>query len=231
MSQGYRDEYLRECLAYWWLALQPRDTAPAANADAKTPAVALHFAGLGRADRARMRRLSTVAEVMLEQATFRLDHAAFDEYKRLVGDGGVRNEERLHEGIAVAAGVLAHVGADRGDAHGGGKTLAAILGEKVSDRRRMSATRFRNLQAVASTDELLLHARRAVTLAPARINVRQLGVDLLRWCHEIEKPPKRPASSVRYHWARDYYLPEAEHFTAGGLDQFDASASTLGASQ
>lgn len=191
----------------WWRALQPRQ----ANSDRASMGP---FADqLGRADRAKLRRRRNIAGLLMEQPTVLLDQHLRQACFRLVGIqiarthamGDERIVHRMHEAIAMAAGVLAHIKEDTGSG-APDQSLAARLGQKIGDRRRMSELRFRNLQSAQNLDDLLLMATRALALAGGCADVGKLGKDLIRWADELERPPIRPASSVRYQWAREYYL-------------------------
>ena len=197
---------IEQAFREWWRALQPREP------DTK-PVVPESFATrLGRADRAELRRQRTIAGLLLQPATFALDKQVLGSYRALIGverlDDAVTTA-RLQAGIAMAAGVVAHVVADLNEGQAE-HSLATRLGQKIGDRRRMSELHFRNLQAVRDPESLRLQMTRALALADGKADVGRLGRDLLRWADELERSPSRPALSVRYRWARDYYLATAK---------------------
>ena len=197
---------IANCFRQWWLALQPREV------DTQRAEMGPFADQLGRAERAKLRRGRSIDELLGGKPTVLLDRYLLDGYRKLIGirsDADEKTSQRLSEGIALAAGVLAHVTTDIGRG-AAGPSLASLLGQKIGDRRRMSELRFRNLQEIRALDELLLLATRAVALAGGTADVGRLGKDLILWADELERPPVRPAASIRYQWARDYYLATAK---------------------
>jgi len=195
-------------LRHWWKALQPKEMQDGRQGSP----FGLFENLLGRADRARLRRARTSTELLLDPATILLNDRLLPAYAARV-HAATRDDPTLHVGIALTAGILSHVTTDTGE-HQPSKSLAARLGEKTGDRRLMSELRFRNLQATRTPEELLLQSIRAVAIAGSKADVGALGADLLRWFHEIERPPHQPALSVRYRWAHDYYLANDKKLVA-----------------
>jgi CRISPR system Cascade subunit CasB len=166
----------------WWRSLQPRrsdDTgAPKAGGDRGDPAAL-----------ARLRRASTVAEAMAEEATL-------DLFWRL---GLTRADTARLPRVAVIAMVLAHVRED--NEHDGDERRSAIqaVGRKTledEDSAKMSPLRFRRLLACRDDDDedLAREMRRLVQLAGGVVNVGDLAKSLFSWNEE-----------TRHRWAFDYF--------------------------
>lgn len=166
----------------WWRRLQPRrsdDTgAPKAGGDRGDPAAL-----------ARLRRASTVAEAMAEEATL-------DLFRRL---GLTRADTARLPRVAVIAMVLAHVREDR--EHDGERRRSAIeaVGRRTledTDSSKMSPLRFRRLLACRDDDheDLAREMRRLVQLAGGAINVGDLAESLFFWNER-----------TRNRWAFDYF--------------------------
>lgn len=184
----------QQSVKLWWQALQPQ------SADQPLPP---DLWGLGRGARARLRRCTSVDELLLEPAVHLLAH-------RLIRDRAENMGWLLPDGpdtfeqIALVAGVLALVSSEPAER----RTLAQDLGEHIGpDRRRMSTLRFTRLQRSQGADELLTQWRRAVKLLNGQADVVQLADDLLAWQREAAESSQRVAHGVRFHWAHDYFLP------------------------
>ena len=72
----------------------------------------------------------------------------------------------------------------------------------------MSELRFKRLLKARNLDEFFLAARRAVGLASGTADVAVLADDLLAWAYEHGlRGAGRPAQSMCFRWAQDYYQP------------------------
>ena len=136
----------------WWRDLQP-DPARQRPGD--------------RAALARLRRCSSVAEAMLDQAAITL-------FRRC----GASGPEDLPL-IALAAAVLAHVREDTP-----AQSVARQLGPDQPDKPEtavLKPLRFRRVIEAVTPDERLVALRRMVALAGGGLNVRDLADALLGW--------------------------------------------------
>lgn len=168
----------------WWRSLQPRrsdDTGALKTGGDRGDPAAL----------ARLRRASTVAEAMAEEATL-------DLFRRLGLTRADTDVARLPR-VAVIAMVLAHVREDR--EHEGEWRRSAIqaVGRKTledTDSVKMSPLRFRRLLACRDDDheDLARQMRRLVQLAGGAINVGDLAESLFFWNER-----------TRNRWAFDYF--------------------------
>jgi len=151
--------------AQWWRGLQSY------RADGTKNPVA------DRGSLARLRRADLI-EAMEDPSTF-------DLFRRL----GWRDPSRLID-AALCAGVLATIRADDRSKH-----AARQLGVQSSDGRPVLSTlRFRRLIATETPQERLTALRRAVLLANATTNVREVAAACLDWSDER-----------RRRWAFEYY--------------------------
>jgi CRISPR system Cascade subunit CasB len=151
--------------ARWWSGLQPY------RADGTSNPVA------DRGALARLRRADLI-EAMEDPVTF-------DLFRQL----GWRDPARLID-AALCVSVLAVVRVDDRSAH-----AARQLGvQSGSDRPVLSTLRFRRLIAAETPQDRLIALRRAVLLANATTNVRDLAAACLDWSDER-----------RRRWAFEYY--------------------------
>ncbi|TVR78665.1 MAG: type I-E CRISPR-associated protein Cse2/CasB [Rhodospirillales bacterium] len=168
----------------WWRRLQPRRSdstgVPGAGGDRGDPAAL-----------ARLRRASTVAQAMAEEATL-------DLFRRLGLTRADADTARLPR-VAVIAMVLAHVRDDR--EHDGERRRSAIqaVGRRTledTDSAKMSPLRFRRLLACRDDDDedLAREMRRLVQLAGCAVNVGDLAESLFYWNER-----------TRNRWAFDYF--------------------------
>ena len=178
----------------WWQALQPRA--------AGSPPIKSVFALLGRADRARIERAASIYELENERAPQLLAEAL----QSADAPGGcdlsawVRNH---YEVILLLAGVLAQVREDDSKT----ESLVRAVGRAGNaDKPPLNEIRFRRLIAAKGYEEFLLAARRVVVLRKRKAHVLTLAKDLLDWSQELGEITARPALSVRFRWAQDYYL-------------------------
>ena len=183
----------------WWRALQPRS-----EGDDLLPGA---LSGMGRGDRAQLRRCGNANELLAHRSTLLLA-------SRLVslGDGSrfLSDDAASYERIAWAGGVLALIKEDLRD----NKSLAFHLSQQTGDRPKMSEMRFNALQRSSALHELFKHWRRAVRLAGCKVDVVRLADDLLSWMDERNETAARTSSSVMFHWAYDYYLSTREKSAA-----------------
>lgn len=181
------NEAQRRWVCDWWRALQPREPGSEPPPGELT--------GLGRGDRARLRRCTDSDELLLEPASHLL-------VRRLIALG-LADVPVSYERLARVAGVLARVKVDARD----GLSLARHLGNASgAERAPMSELRFKRLQRTRNLDDLYLQWLRAVQLADGRADVAQLADDLLTWQQELEQSDTRASDGVRFRWAYDYYL-------------------------
>ncbi|MDR2240650.1 MAG: type I-E CRISPR-associated protein Cse2/CasB [Zoogloeaceae bacterium] len=183
----------------WWRSLQPIEK------NAKPPPDWL--LGLGRADRAHLRRCACLDELLSQRAALLLA-------KMLIARNGdlwvLPDNETTYRRLAWVAGVLAMVKEDLRD----GCTLTWHLGRSAdADRPVMNEQRFQRLERTRDIDDLFIQWRRAVRLADGKADVAQLADDLLTWQIELDAPSQRP-NAVRFHWAYDYYLTTRDQATA-----------------
>lgn len=141
---------------------------------------------------ARLRRATSLAEVLAEEASF-------DLWRRLPTDR--RQPKRLPR-MAVVAHVLAYVREDRSQGENGRPLRAIEAVGRCSAEDAHSAIlkplRFRRLLAAREDDELMRDMRRLVALADGRINVGDLGASLFFW-----------NDATRTRWAFNYYAAGA----------------------
>jgi CRISPR system Cascade subunit CasB len=190
----------RNAVRDWWQALQPRKKG--------SPPLPEWLQGLGRADRARLRRCGCIDELLSERAVLLLAKALI----ALNGEQGALPDNIFtYQRLAWVAGVLAIV---KDPPLRDGRTLAWRLGRATdAERPAMNEQRFQRLQRAREIDDLFLQWRRAVRLAECKTDVAQLADDLLRWQMEMEQPTHH-ASAVKFHWAHDYYLSTREQAAA-----------------
>jgi CRISPR system Cascade subunit CasB len=190
----------RNAVRDWWQALQPRDE--------KAPPLPEWLRGLGRADRARLRRCENLDDLLSEHAALLLVKALI----ALNGEQGALPDNIFtYQRLAWVAGVLAIV---KEPSLRDGRTLAWRLGRATdAERPAMNEQRFQRLQRTREMDDLFLQWRRAVRLAECKADVAQLADDLLRWQIDLGQTTHQ-ASSVKFHWAHDYYLSAREQAAA-----------------
>lgn len=174
----------------WWQDLQPKARSNLNGEPAGEPHAFGRARGRGDpAALARLRRASSAAEAMAEEATLDLFHR--------LGLG--QAEYRRLPRIAVIAMVLAHVREDVPPGPAGRQSAIGAVGRASlddADSAAMKPLRFRRLLACRDDDddELAREMRRLVTLAGRRINVGDLAASLFFWNEQ-----------TRTRWAFDYY--------------------------
>ncbi|MBA1262331.1 type I-E CRISPR-associated protein Cse2/CasB [Stutzerimonas stutzeri] len=184
----------------WWRALQPRE--------AGSESLPATLVGMGRRERARLRRCGTADELLGEPSVLLLAD-------QLIALGGEQwplfKEAITYERLALVAGVLAKVKEDARDQ----RSLARRLGNGSGDERAaMSELRFKRLQRAEDIDDLFLQWRRAVQLAAGKVDVAQLADDLLTWQLELGQSATRASDGVKFRWAYDYYLSARDRAAA-----------------
>ena len=186
----------------WWCAMQPATTE---NND-----VPFALRGLSRADRAKCKRCTSLEELELELAPNLLAAHIADSV----------NAEKPwlqhwlqghHEALFLLAGVLAHVTDDTED----GQSLALRTGNaKVTPDKPlpMSELRFKRLLRATDAEDFFRQARRAIQLSKGKADVAVLADDLLAWSYERDQRESawKPSESLKFRWARDYYLTAKE---------------------
>ncbi len=195
----------------WWRALQP------ASEDEKK--VAYAFREFGRGDRARIRRCSTIEELEQESAP---NHLA----ACLVKSDQTQKPwlqlwfQEHYESLFLLAGVLAHVKEDAQD----GQSLALRVGNAkgaADQPALMSELRFKRLLQAQEMEDFFRQMRRAVQLAGGVADVTVLAEDLVAWSLERDKKASEaglrqfgPRESLKFRWARDYYLTAKEQLSS-----------------
>ncbi len=186
-------------LRAWWGALQQ-----ASGPETKIPP---ELRGLGRGDRARLRRADSMEELETERAANLLVASLLrGEWERHMAKASFEGDPSA---LLMVAGVLSVVKTDSND----GKSLARKLGvgakpgEKVAP---MNEIRFKRLLQARNLEDFFLLARRAVRLAGEAVDVAVLADDLLAWAYEREfaAGAQRPALTLSFRWAQDYYVKE-----------------------
>ena len=199
MRLRYLSEAHARWLQAWWKHLQP-DSGVAEPA----PPV---LARLGRGDRARLRRAASVEELETERAAQLVVAGLREgEWRNSAAQRWTADDAGP---VLMAAGVLAAVKEDARD----GKSLAWRVGNAaaIGGLVPMSELRFKRLLKARSLDEFFQSARRAVGLAMGTADVAVLADDLLAWAYEHSlREAGRPAQSMCFRWAQDYYQPLKE---------------------
>jgi CRISPR system Cascade subunit CasB len=198
----YLDQGQAAWIRDWWRAMQP------AAAEDKDVPFALR--ALGRADRAKCKRCTSLAELELESAP-NLLAAHFAEPAQDQETWLQKWLQGHYEALFLLAGVLVYVREDSED----GQSLALLTGNaKVTPDKplRMSELRFKRLLRATDTEDFFRQARRAVQLAGGVADVAVLADDLLAWSIERDQPAsdRKPRESLKFRWARDYYLTAKE---------------------
>ena len=171
-----------DVLRQWWRALDSEKRG--------STTIGL-FKALGKKDLAELRRAENVTAVMLNRA-YQFLAQFLNEYDS--------------EGLALAAGMLAHVKTDAGDR----LSLAQRMGTpKVnSNDPCVSRLRFERLQTTHDSESLLVTAVRLIKMLDGTLDVQKLADDALIWADETlnERRPYKLADQLRVRWATDYYL-------------------------
>jgi len=182
----------RNWLRQWHRAMQRTDpkTLP--------PPPSLRALDLG--DRARLRRCTNIAELLAERSV----HLLVQGFPKERGDNRrAFSENELYQRLPVVAGVLAAAREDTG------KQTVSLIGRLGHGGRdgspKLGEIRFKRLHSESKPEGLLRLWRRIVALADNAADVAQLADDLYTWLEQLERPPRNPNQSVRFHWAYDYY--------------------------
>lgn len=183
-----------DVIRQWWQAL---DSEKRGN-----PTIGL-FNALGKKELAELRRAENLTAVMLNRA-----------YRYLVQILGKHDGE----GLALAAGMLAHVKVDADDR----LSLARRMGTpKVSTADScVSPLRFERLQTTRDAEEFLVTAVRLIKMLNGTLGVQKLADDVLVWADETlnEHRPFKLADQLRVRWATDYYLAGKRQESAVTVD-------------
>lgn len=185
-----------EIVRTWWKALQPAERSAESDTWQSNGVKVQTRFFLDRGDRARLRRCQTIADAALQSSTWSLGAA-------------LGLEESDSEALLLVASVLAHVKEDAMD----NRSLAYVLGVEpvVKDGKpRLSELRFQRLMRADGPNDFLQQLRRALGIAGGRADVATLADDLFDWSVERTYGYRR-SSSVKFRWARDYYLKRSEH--------------------
>ncbi|HTV81619.1 MAG TPA: type I-E CRISPR-associated protein Cse2/CasB [Acidobacteriaceae bacterium] len=196
MRLSYLSEAHARWLRAWWKQLEGDEGAAEPGPSA--------LARLGRGDRARLRRATSVEELETERAAQLLVAGLQgEEWRNSAAQRWFAGDANP---VLMTAGVLAAVKEDARD----GKSLAWRVGNAAANAGQapMSELRFRRLLKARSLDEFFQAARRAVGLAMGTADVAVLADDLLAWAYEHGlRGAGRPAQSMCFRWAQDYYQP------------------------
>lgn len=184
MKEYFRllNDHDADVIRQWWRALDTEKRG--------SPTIDL-FKALGKKELAELRRAENLTAIMLNRA--------YQYLAQFLGkyDG---------EGLALAAGILAHVKTDAGDR----LSLARRMGTpKVnSNDPCVSPLRFERLQTTHDAEEFLVTAVRLIKMLDGTLDVQKLADDSLVWAKETlnEDRPYKLADQLRVQWATDYYL-------------------------
>lgn len=185
----------------WWQALDSEKRG--------SPTIGL-FKALGKKDLAELRRAENLTAVMLNRA-YQYLAQFLNKY------GG--------EGLAIVAGVLAHVKIDAGDK----MTLARRMGvpKANSNDPSVSPLRFERLQTTHDAEDFLTTAVRLIKMLDGTLDVQKLADDTLVWADETlnERRPYKLADQLRVRWATDYYLAGKHQQSAGAVEPSQEAAT------
>jgi CRISPR system Cascade subunit CasB len=213
------DRYLAEVhpwLRQWWQALQPQTAAE----QEKVP----HTLGdLGRGDRAKLQRCTTVDELAQESAANLL--AAH------LAEGFAHREnwksrwvEEHYEALFLVAGILSHVKKNPPNQDPlVGRSLAWVVGNANiphgRDRASMSELRFKRLLKSRNDNDFYRQLIHTLRLAGGVADVSVLADDVLAWSMERDRPDLTPSNSLKFRWARDYYVTAKEPVSSKATKQ------------
>jgi CRISPR system Cascade subunit CasB len=93
----------------------------------------------------------------------------------------------------------------------------------------MSELRFKRLLRASDAEDFFRQARRAVQLAGGVADVAVLADDLLAWSIERDQREQawKPSESLKFRWARDYYLTAKEQFSSESANPKPNNASEV----
>jgi CRISPR system Cascade subunit CasB len=205
-----RLRYLSEAHGHWirnWCGALRQDADPEKGFPQE-------LFSLGRGDRAHLRRAASIEELETERAANLL-------IVRLLRSEWKNNAARIRfeadpSALLMVSGVLASVKSDAKD----GKSLAWRIGAASAaggDKASLNEMRFKRLLQARNLEEFFLLARRAVQMANGIVDVPMLADDLLAWAFEqqLAAGTQKPAKSLCFRWAQDYYQPVKEKDAAG----------------
>ncbi|ACL60257.1 type I-E CRISPR-associated protein Cse2/CasB [Methylobacterium nodulans] len=174
------DHDRRRAVRRWWQNLQPLRSDGTANPNAD------------RAALARLRRASSVLDILDEAVVFSLHRA--------LGYGRARAAETLVP-VAVTAAVLAHVRAHDPAAKPARVVGRASLADHDYETACLSPLRLKRLLQAREPDDLLRQMRRLVALADRPLDVGALALLILGWADEERGPRIRSRFAYEYHAA------------------------------
>jgi CRISPR system Cascade subunit CasB len=215
----YLDQGQCSWIRDWWRAMQP---ATMENKD-----VPFALRALSRADRAKCKHCISLGELELELAP-NLLAAHFAEPAQVQETWLQKWLQGHYEALFLLAGVLVHVKEDTQD----GQSLALRTGNaKVTPDKPllMSELRFKRLLRATDTEDFFRQIRRAVQLSKGKADVAVLADDLLAWSIEQDQQKRtwKPSESLKFRWARDYYLTAKEQFSSQSASTKSDNASEI----
>lgn len=176
------NDYDADVMRQWWLALDSEKRG--------SPTIGL-FKSLGKKELAELRRAENLTSVMLNRA-YQFLAQLLPKHDR--------------DGLALVAGMLAHVKTDAGN----GLSLARSMGLPTAGSKDpgISQLRFERLQTAHDPDAFLSTAVRIIKMLGGTLDVSKLADDVLVWADETlnARRPARLANQLRVRWAADYYL-------------------------
>lgn len=150
----------------------------------------------GQAERARLRRATSLDELLLNSGLTSLLHQrGIPELERNDGDTMVA--------MAMIAGALAHC-RNHDAKHSFACQLA--LPQEKGGKAPVSEARFNRLQKSRDHDEFYRNLVRVIALRGKTVNVLSLANSILHWCQEYRYGINRkPTARLAVNWARDYF--------------------------
>jgi len=219
----YLDQGQCSWIRDWWRAMQPPTTE-----DKDVP---FDLRALGRADRAKCKRCTSLEELELELAPNLLaaHFAAPAQEQEIWLQKWLQGN---YDALFLLAGVLVHVTDDlHENPKLAGRSLVFCLGNaqlKAGDTPAMSELRFKRLLRATDSEDFFRQTRRAVQLSKGKADVAVLAYDLLAWSIERDQheSASKPRESLKFRWARDYYLTTKEQSSSSSNTTSD-NASEL----
>jgi CRISPR system Cascade subunit CasB len=166
---------------------------------------------LTRGDRAKLKRCVSIEDLEIESASNLLvEHLSRDAWAK---NSHLKSwlQKNDYAALFLIAGVLAHVKINSAD----GKSLAWHVGKATTPKDAlppMSELRFKRMLRARDIKDFYRQVRRAVQLAKGNVDAVVLADDLLAWCYEqsLDTRASKPSNSLKFRWARDYYLTAKE---------------------
>lgn len=183
----------------WWNGLQPQDRRSSLTKQEGNEGKKNSFTFFHRGHLARLRRAASLHNLALEEAP----HKLLDRLLSISTQGNFETVQ-LENALPLIAGAVAHVRSNTS-----AKTsLAKSVGHSVIKRGEnpaVSEIRFKRLLNARDEEDFFSQLRRILAQDRAPINVGELARDVFAW-HLERSRPERPTQTMRYRWARDYYL-------------------------